>query len=425
MNQLRPASLLRRFIRNDHAAIIVVFGLALIPVGVATGVAIDFGRALRLQTHMRAALDLSVLSAVHRPQASRIAFAAAAYSAQMQDGAGAAPTFSHEADGSLKGVATAAMPTHILRLINRNTIDISVSARASIPANDDSCILALGQGKSVTDNAITLNGAPKLDLTGCTLRSNVSMKCNGHNGNAEGAIAAGNSTNCSNPQSNAPVVPDIHAALATNIRKECGLTSYNISWTAGTPPSSPQMITQVHGDVTYYHVCGNVTAKSVGTLIGSTTADSVLIIENGSLTLDRNASITLERTTLVFSGTASGASHQINFPQGKGHAASLTVTPGTASGNPWQGVAIYQDPAITTNVNMSWGPGATLNADGLLYFPNASLTLSGVAQSQSGDCSKLVVNELTSNGAVGLRQTDAGCSSIGLKQHKSAPRLMN
>lgn len=422
--QLKTTLRLRDFVNDTHAAVVVVFGLSLIPLSVGAGVAIDYGRALRLQTHMRAALDLSVLSAVHRPQATRIAYATAAYVSQMQDSAGAAPTFTHQADGSLSGVATASMPTHLLRLIQKNTIEISVTARAALPIVDESCILALGNGKAVTEDVLTLNGASNVNLTGCTLRSNTSMKCNGGTGSADASIASGNATNCNLPQSNAPKVPDIHAALASNITKECGLASYNINWTPGSPPSSPQMITRTHGDVTYYHVCGNVTAKNAGTLVGSSTGDSVLIIENGSLTLDRNADITLERTALVFSGTSTSASHELRFPQGNGHSASLTVSPAQAATNPWQGVAIYQDTAFTTNVNMTWGPGATLKADGLLYFPNASLTMSGVAQSHNAECSKLVINELTANGAVNFRQTDSGCGGIGLKQYKSSPRLL-
>ncbi len=73
---------------------------------------------------------------------------------------------------------------------------------------------------------------------------------------------------------------------------------------------------------------------------------------------------------------------------------------------------------------MSWGPGATLKADGLLYFPKASLTMSGVAQSNNAECSKLVINELTSNGAVDFKQTNSGCSNIGLKQYRAPPRLL-
>jgi len=250
------------------------------------------------------------------------------------------------------------------------------------------------------------------------------MVCNGHTGNAEASIAAGTSSKCASPQSNAGTIPDIHAALASNITKKCGLTSYNINWTPGSPPASPRMITVVKNGVTYYHVCGNVTANGTGALIGDTTTDSVLVIENGSFTLNRNANITLERTALIMTGTQASSSHRIEFPQGKGHSASLTVNPPTSAGNPFRGVAIYQDPAETTNVDMTWGPGATLKADGVIYFPNAKLTMSGIAQSHNAQCSKLVVSELTSNGAVDFRQTDEGCSSIGLKQYKEIPRLL-
>lgn len=415
---------LLRLGKDEAAASIVTFSIAAIPLGIGAGAAVDYGRALSLQTKMRTALDLAVLSAVHKPAAQRSALATAAYVTQVQDSIADAPVFANQADGSLLGTATATMPTILLKLARINTVAINVTARASKPVIDESCILALGNGMSVTSDALKLNGASNTNLTGCTMRSNTSMVCNGHTGNSDASIAAGNSSKCNAPESNAGTVPDIHAALAANIEKQCGLTSYNINWSPGSPPASPRMITRVKNGVTYRHVCGNVTVSGSGVLSGDSANDSILVIENGSLTIARNADITLERTTLVFTGALASASHAIEFPQGNGHSASLTVSPSQDASNPWQGVAIYQDPSMTTNVNMSWGPGATLKADGLLYFPNASLTMSGVAQSHNAECSKLVINELTSNGGVDFKQTDSGCDNIGLKQYKAPPRLL-
>ena len=87
-------------------------------------------------------------------------------------------------------------------------------------------------------------------------------------------------------------------------------------------------------------------------------------------------------TTLMLSGNNSYAS-SINFPNGKGHAAALSLSPPTSSSDPWQGVSLYQDPALTNNVNDDWGPGATFNVDGVVYLPNADLVMHGSGASNN------------------------------------------
>jgi hypothetical protein len=98
------------------------------------------------------------------------------------------------------------------------------------------------------------------------------------------------------------------------------------------------------------------------------------------------------------------------------------MSPSSGSDNPWRGVSIYQDPALTNGVDESWGPGANINLDGLLYLPNAALTISGNAASGNSACTKIVTKQFTTNGSVNLNfaQTVSGCASLGLKQYIGA-----
>ncbi len=91
--------------------------------------------------------------------------------------------------------------------------------------------------------------------------------------------------------------------------------------------------------------------------------------------------------------------------------------------DPWQGIAVYQNPNLTTNVSSKWGPGATFNADGVVYMPYADVTASGVAASNNYHCSKIVTHTFDTNGNVDLNfaQTNGGCSTIGLKQWVEVP----
>ena len=79
---------------------------------------------------------------------------------------------------------------------------------------------------------------------------------------------------------------------------------------------------------------------------------------------------------------------------------------------------MYQDPTLTFQVNGDWGPGATLNADGIIYLPKADLKIHGNPSSNNPICTKFVLNSFTSDGSVNLNQTAQGCSNMGVKQWK-------
>ena len=173
---------------------------------------------------------------------------------------------------------------------------------------------------------------------------------------------------------------DIYAALAKNITTQCGSSRPGVTWIVGS--SIPKgVITVGNAGYTEYHVCGDLTISGSGYLTGNpSNTDTVIVVENGSLNVDDGGQINTVRTAIVLTGSNRYAS-SINFPNGKGHAATLAVSPPTSSGDPWQGVSIYQDPALTTSVNDTWGPGATFNADGVVYLPQANLVIHGSSAS--------------------------------------------
>jgi hypothetical protein len=79
---------------------------------------------------------------------------------------------------------------------------------------------------------------------------------------------------------------------------------------------------------------------------------------------------------------------------------------------------------MTTNVDNGWGPGATFNADGIVYLPNSDVELQGVAASgNTYKCSKFVTKSFTTKGAVNLNfsQVKAGCEIISMKQWADIP----
>jgi hypothetical protein len=113
----------------------------------------------------------------------------------------------------------------------------------------------------------------------------------------------------------------------------------------------------------------------------------------------------------------------IDFPNGNGQSATLSLSPPTQADNPWKGIALYQDPVMTSHVANNWGPGATFNADGIVYLPNSDVEMQGVAASGNLKCSKFVTKTFTTKGAVNLNfaQVAAGCETISMKQWADIP----
>ena len=60
----RVSAVLRRLLGEKRGNVLMIFGFAIIPLTFATGMGIDYGRAMRLQTKLNAAADAAALSAV-------------------------------------------------------------------------------------------------------------------------------------------------------------------------------------------------------------------------------------------------------------------------------------------------------------------------------------------------------------------------
>lgn len=420
---------LRRLRSEEGGSVLLIFALAVFPLIGFVAAAVDYSRAADDREKMQAALDAGVLAGAMDGTAQWATVAGAVFAASFQPRSGSAiptPTFSKTGD---RYSATANTITQSRLLTPLGIQQIAIGASTAVVAaaadSDTSCILTLGQGQGVSATSMTFNGSPNVNLSGCTLRSNTSMRCNGHSTGASGSISAGTTAGCSNPESNANAVQDIYKALVSNIATVC--TSYpGTTWTPATVPGSPGVRTAARSGWTEYHVCGNLTLSGSGNLAGTSQAgDTVIVVENGKITVDGDAAITARRTAFVLTGDNSVAS-LIEFPNGNGHGASLTITPPMDSLTPWAGISIYQNPALTNGVDADWGPGATLIADGIVYLPNADLTLRGNAKSSATACSKLVVNTLTVNGSVDMNHVGSTCSSLGVKQWSKAanPRMV-
>jgi hypothetical protein len=410
------------FPRRSEGSVLPLFALAAFPILGLMGASIDYGRAADARAKLQAALDSAVLAAARDGTANWNQTALNVFDASI-GGLVATPTFASNS-GTFSGSVSVGVPTSVLAYMSIPSIAVAATSAAIAPDPDMSCILSLDHGKGVSDVSMNFGGAPSIALSGCSVRSNTSLSCNGHSGGATASIAAGSAVGCSNPQSYASVVPDtIYAQLASSISTVCGGSSGGIKWDAGssTVPSGVQTVTK--DTYTEYHVCGDLTLSGTGTLLGSSpSGDRAIIIENGALTISNNASVATLRTVLVMTGNTTAAS-AINFPNGNGQRGTLSLSPPLTANNPWHGVALYQDPRQTSNVGDKWGPGATFDVDGVVYLPYADVVMSGIAASNNYKCTKIVTNTFNTNGNVSLTfsQSLGNCEKIGMKQPNSTP----
>ena len=417
-------SLLAEFRRDCAGSIAPIFALAMLPVMTAVGAAVDYSSANKIRSSMQVALDTAMLAGAKDGSSNWSQLALDVFNAnlakQTRTGISFATSFSQSQGSVYQGVASASVPTAFLGVVHISTLHVGVTTTAVASEPDNSCILTLDKGQPTSHVSLSLNGAPIVNLSGCSIRSNTALDCNGHDGNATKSIAGGAIFGCGNPRPYAGTVPDTYAPLASNITTQCGTSRPGLAWPAGAVPTDPAIKTVTINGRTEYHICGDLTLSGTGALTGSAPgSDALIVIENGSLTVADSASVSVARMAIVMTGdnTVPGTG-TVNFPIGNGKEAKLTLSPPLEPTNPWQGVALYQDPKLTNNVDNKWGPGADFNADGLVYLGNSNVVTDGNTASSNAKCSKFVMNGFTTNGKVSLDfdQTVASCAAIGLKQ---------
>jgi len=288
------------------------------------------------------------------------------------------------------------------------------------------CLLALGTSGA---QDIVTNGNPKANMNDCSVMANTSARCNGSNLGAPYGLAHGTDNGCGIVQvSGVPIVTDPYASRRTNIPADahdsCGafpqlpaknkdpdLPSSN-KWDQGTRSLSGNVV-----------VCGDLQLN--GDVIidaPNTSGGAVLIVENGRLDLNGHTLRTSAGSglTVVFSGDNGTYTHTpISSVNNQGVLDIAAPTSGA-----WSGIALYQDPNLTTGVDISEaGNGPTWKISGAVYLPHSNVTISGsIDKSTNGSsCFVMVMDEVTINGTGDILAGDtaAGCAAAGLNTPKA------
>ena len=403
---------------DEGGAVSLIFALGATVLIAILGLGVDLGNWYRTDRELQDAADAAAIAAA-RNGTSSYASEAKAVTAQygFVDGAnGITVTPSNnqtcpngQTNCYLVTVALASAPQFFSQLVGLPAPSLSGAAMAGGAQTHTYCLIALAS--SGTDPAIQGNGVPAANLDNCNIMSNTGMTCNGHNTGATNGDAHGTDSGCGITQnSNVPPLPDPYKSLASNIpANTCGSYPQEPGKHGGSPlPASNQWLGPTTLPATTI-ICGDLQLLGDTTL---TTASpgSVLVIENGQL--DTNgytlATAAGSALTIIFSGTSGSYTHA---PTGGG-----TLNFNAPTSGAWSGVAIYQDPALTTGVDIS-AAGATPNwyISGLVYLPHSSVLFSGAVNKSSNgaSCFALVVDNITINGTGEILKT-GGCAAAGL-----------
>ena len=269
------------------------------------------------------------------------------------------------------------------------------------------CLLSLNS----IGTGILGNGVPNSNFKGCSIMSDSSSTCNGHNMGADYGDAHVTDNGCGVIQdSNVPSLADPYKALASNIPENPCDGNYPQEPSKHGDPSLPSS-NQWSGSKSWGNtktMCGDVQLTGDTTITGN---NNVLVIENGQLDTNGYTLKTASGSdvTVIFSGDNSGT--YTHAPTGGGTLDIAAPTSGT-----WAGVAMYQDPSLTSGVDVaSAGNSPTWDISGIVYLPKSNVTFKGAVNKSSNgqSCFVMVVGDITVDGTGAIFENGA-CDAAGV-----------
>src|SRR3954452_1952903 len=437
---------IRGLLADERGAISVIMGVLLIPLVGALAIGFEVSNWYMTTRDMQNAADAAAMAAATNAKSNYdIEAKAVAARYGFVDGAntvtvvasntapcpgGTNPCYRVPIAGFVPLLLSQVMGVHGDSIVNgtrkKRLSSVAVAKAATQP--EDLCMVALaGSG---APQGIRTNGAPVANMNGCNVMSNTNAQCNGSDLGAGFGLAHGTSSGCGvTPVSNIPVVTDPYISRASNIpllsASPCGgnfpqESKHGNSYSVAATNQLSGTLSLSNGN---NFKCGDqmLTADTViNTPLGSTDP-AVLIIENGQLDLNGHTlrTSTGSAVTLVFSGTPDppGLTY-LHAPTDNTNGSGGVLDIAAPKLGPWSGVAIYQDPSLTTGVDVSAaGNSPTWNITGLVYMPHASVQLKGAIDKATAgkSCLVLIADNFELSGNAGIAKSDIGqCGAAGL-----------
>lgn len=406
----RSRRLWRKFQHSNDGQIAVIFALALMPIMIGVGAAVDYSRGNQVRTGMQAALDSAVLAAAINGTSNWQTVALNTFNGNLNSKGStvAAPSFSL-ANGIYYGSAPASVPTAFLGVIGVKQIPVKASSAATT-SKAPICLLALN---AFDKGAFDMNGNPVLNAPTCAVQANTK---DNRGMTQEGkptatamkfAVSGGHTGDgySSTPQNGADTVSDPYAKIPFPSYDNCGNVTNGANNTGLT----------INGGTTSLWpgtYCGGITIKGQARVFLN---PGIYVMVGGPLLLDGGSTLTGKEVMIAFTGADSTLRLWGN--------STLDLT-SPVSGT-YANFQFFQNPN-DVNGRGAWvsigGDGNTGDAskatwDGIAYFPTQNFWVYGntVVNSNSPTMS-IVAGQIWLQGNSKLNVTNNNTRNLSVTQ---------
>jgi Flp pilus assembly protein TadG len=313
-------------------------------------------------------------------------------------------------------------------LLGKGSTNVGEVATAALATPSSACSLALGGG-------LAFSGSAAVTATNCTLASNLagpqSISFTGAGANktqanailigAGGCTQAGSGSPCTQPGNMMyqPTTTDPYQALQTDPNAiPAAVNATNCSSSATADPYAPYVISSgvfcVGKDLVVNNVSGPLKDGNV------TLPSGTYFFYNSSIKTS-GGSLTCTGCTIIFTGSAANKLGSLSINGGTINMSAAKTS--TYADTNYNGVLFYMDAQYAEHSNacgsaqVSIQGSGTVTLNGGMYFPNASVCVTGNAFSGSESCLSLVAWSITYTG--NMTEALNGCSATGTQTAKN------
>ncbi len=370
--------LARRFWEAADGQISMIFAIAIIPILVTLGAAVDYSKSSDVKSQLQKSVDAAVLAGVIQPSAQQVSAASAVFNSnfRVRLGNAASASFVPNSDGSLTGTAASSVKTSFLNVMGLSSLGVNVTATAKpgTPSKSQVCILLVS---TLDSQSLLVNSGAQLNAPACEVHVlstqspaaifnatlNVKRICiKGSTIIKNGGVTPPTETGCA-------TISDPFAGTLPAVT--VGSCNYNNqSYNSGTVTLNPGVY------------CGWTNFNGSGT---ATFNPGVYIIQNGGMTF--NSGWTVTGTGVTFYLVDQNATITFNSNVNATFSAPTTGT--------YANILMFEPSGLsTTQLPINGGGGLTLT--GLLYLPSRKVIINSVSNLSSGGVA-MVFNTLILN----------------------------
>lgn len=353
---------IRSPLRDERGNVAVIAAIAIVPLILAAGVALDFSSSESVRSDLQASVDSAALAAIASGETAQSAMTQIADSyfrtnfSANQPGLQAAVSTSYGAD-TINVSAVISIDTAFMKLVGKNSIDVNASATATKRDGDPVCMLSLDPSGRA---AIEIQGSANFVANDCYVHTNSrhDKGLDSHTGTANPATAGGfcavgghvGTGFSPTPESNCKIVDDPFADLPWPAITSCDETDLVIKKETRT----------LHPG-TY---CGGL---NLGTNANVTFAAGTYVIKDGPFVIGSQASAHGENVAFVLTGT--NTSIQLN--------SGADIDLDAHESGDYRGILFAQNPASNPGGESDIQGGSNMSIVGSIYLPTQKLDIGG------------------------------------------------